>query len=391
MVQRHPEASEKVSTPRPVTNLAEDMQALRATLTADQRESFDAGRRHIRLERWTDLEHTDVWVAHFDAGTKLLDVERATRPANPEKIKRLERGVASLAAKVADCLERDMEAASRPEGCWCFGLGGRTRTVMAVAANLRVTREGDVVGDSPMTQANYQQEPEYVWATCCPYCTEGHEAAARKREIASALMQQRQTMPASGWQSAIPARMQGWRLTTSPLLQVEGMIGILHQITGVAPNSYCFHGSVRVGKTGLCVALAWDWRESRQTPTVLFWTVPELLQAFRNDYNRRKDDERTPTEGEIIRAATDAHLLILDDLCAEAVAQSGEIWRQERLYQIVNTRLNANRPTLFTSNKDETEMLAVLGPRVYWRIFEGCGNGERIIHVFGPNQSAQRA
>lgn len=99
-------------------------------------------------------------------------------------------------------------------------------------------------------------------------------------------------------------------------------------------------GGYGCGKTHLAAAIA-NYCVEQGHPT-LFVVIPDLLDhlraAFRPDspvtYDQRFETVRT------------APLLILDDLGA----QSTTPWAQEKLYQILNYRYNAQLPTVITTN-----------------------------------------
>ena len=73
-----------------------------------------------------------------------------------------------------------------------------------------------------------------------------------------------------------------------------------------------------------------------------FFETRELLRLVRDTYNRSVEE----TEMEVLKPLLEADLLVLDDLGAERTSE----WVQETLGLVVNTRYNAKRPTIFTSN-----------------------------------------
>jgi DNA replication protein DnaC len=91
-----------------------------------------------------------------------------------------------------------------------------------------------------------------------------------------------------------------------------------------------------------------------------------------------------------------ADLLVLDDLGAERTSE----WVQETLGLVVNTRYNARRPTIFTSNlvdsPDNTDpqgFIFQLGARTRSRLVEMCDwveiHGADVREV-GPHASAEK-
>ena len=105
-------------------------------------------------------------------------------------------------------------------------------------------------------------------------------------------------------------------------------------------------GGYGCGKTHLAAAIA-NARLSNGQPA-LFIVVPDLLDYLRSTYSPNSEvsyDERF----ESIRSAP---LLILDDLGA----QSATPWAQEKLFQLLNYRYNAQLATVLTTNKELEEI-----------------------------------
>ncbi|HEY8491253.1 MAG TPA: ATP-binding protein, partial [Dehalococcoidia bacterium] len=93
------------------------------------------------------------------------------------------------------------------------------------------------------------------------------------------------------------------------------------------------------GKTHVAAAIANRCIE-RGTPA-LFMNVPDLLDHLRSAYGPQSD---LPYDV-LFEQVRSAPLLILDDLGA----QSGTPWAQEKLYQLINGRYEAQLPTVFTT------------------------------------------
>ena len=102
-----------------------------------------------------------------------------------------------------------------------------------------------------------------------------------------------------------------------------------------------FFGPPGVGKTHLAVGILKDVIRDKGARGFFFETT-ELLRLVRETYNRSVEE----TEMEVLRPVLEADLLVLDDLGAEKTSE----WVQETLGLVVNTRYNARRATIFTSN-----------------------------------------
>jgi len=113
-------------------------------------------------------------------------------------------------------------------------------------------------------------------------------------------------------------------------------------------------GSYGCGKTHLAAAIANHQVElGRQ---VLFVVVPDLLDHLRAAFAPHSS-VRFDQRFEAVRTAP---LLILDDLGT----QSSTPWAQEKLYQILNYRYNAQLPTVITTNSELEDLDARLRARV---------------------------
>ena len=138
----------------------------------------------------------------------------------------------------------------------------------------------------------------------------------------------------------------------------------------VVPQGLCLIGPPGIGKTHIAVAILRD-AIARHSARGLFYDVRDLLRVIRSTYN---PVVRT-AEMDILRPVMDADLLVLDDLGAEKPSE----WVEETMNLIVNTRYNEKRPTIFTTNfensNDEAEidsLKARVGFRMHSRLHEMC-------------------
>ncbi|KLU67762.1 primosomal protein DnaI [Desulfosporosinus acididurans] len=119
-----------------------------------------------------------------------------------------------------------------------------------------------------------------------------------------------------------------------------------------------FTGPVGSGKTFLAAAIANELMEAKKQ--VLFLVVPDLLDELRATY---KSDVN---ELDLLDTARTIPILILDDLGAHNYTD----WTRNRLYSIINYRMNDQLPTIFTSNLTLEEMEEYLGIRTTSRIIQ---------------------
>ncbi len=131
---------------------------------------------------------------------------------------------------------------------------------------------------------------------------------------------------------------------------------------GNNPDGLLFTGNVGSGKTFLACCIANGLLEHGQE--VLFLVVPDLLDEIRATY----DHETVTTEQELLETARKVKFLILDDLGAHNYTE----WTRNKLYSIVNYRLNNQLPTIITTNLDLNELEQYLGDRTTSRIVQLC-------------------
>lgn len=192
------------------------------------------------------------------------------------------------------------------------------------------------------------------------------------------------------WQkySGVPARLRDLRLDTHPNLhggQNPGLLARLEQ-AGVRA-SWFFWGDFGRGKSAIAAALAWRFLEETGE-SVLWRTVPDLLEEVRQTYQRPRDDDAPAglSEYELVSRYTSVGLLALDDLGAERLKQTGpDSWAAEVLFRVINRRHGDQRPTVFTANITLGEVAERIGERTAWRIAEMCNRRANEIELTGKN------
>src|SRR5258705_10877016 len=102
-----------------------------------------------------------------------------------------------------------------------------------------------------------------------------------------------------------------------------------------------FMGSVGVGKTHLAIAVLRDLIEKKGV-TCLFYESGSLLKAIQDSYNPVSQT----SEMHLLAPVYQAEVLVLDELGATVPTN----WVRDTLYQIINTRYNNKKLTIFTTN-----------------------------------------
>jgi len=121
-----------------------------------------------------------------------------------------------------------------------------------------------------------------------------------------------------------------------------------------------FTGPVGSGKTFLAAAITNGLIE--QGIQVLFLVVPDLLDELRATYDKRSET----MEIDLLDTARSVPVLVLDDLGAHNYTE----WTRNRLYSIINYRLNEELPTIVTTNLTLQELEEHLGQRTSSRLVQ---------------------
>src|SRR6266542_3189035 len=102
-----------------------------------------------------------------------------------------------------------------------------------------------------------------------------------------------------------------------------------------------FMGPVGVGKTHLAIALLKDLIEKKGV-TCLFYESGSLLKAIQDSY----DPVSQTSEMRVLAPVYQAEVLVLDELGATVPTN----WVRDTMYQVINTRYNNKKLTIFTTN-----------------------------------------
>lgn len=123
-----------------------------------------------------------------------------------------------------------------------------------------------------------------------------------------------------------------------------------------------FLGTWGNGKSHLAAAIVHEVK--KQGHTAVFASMPEVLSRIRATY----DGEAKETESQLMFGLREAKLTVLDDLGAEKKTD----WTLEKVYELIDARYRARKPTVVTTNLTPEELEIQIGPRAYDRLLEVC-------------------
>ncbi|MCL2817496.1 MAG: ATP-binding protein [Clostridiales bacterium] len=127
-------------------------------------------------------------------------------------------------------------------------------------------------------------------------------------------------------------------------------------------RSLLLEGGVGRGKSFLAAACANELVNNGIE--TLFLAVPEFLDEIRAGYQKSGEF----SEGELTGRACGVPVLILDDLGAHNFSD----WTKNKIFTIINHRVNHSLPCVITTNLNIEEMKDAVGERTVSRILELC-------------------
>lgn len=128
-----------------------------------------------------------------------------------------------------------------------------------------------------------------------------------------------------------------------------------------------FTGDVGAGKTFLSGAIANFLLKHKVN--VLFLVVPDFLDELRATYHRGTSGEgESQDDVSLLRGVREVDVLILDDLGVHNYTP----WTCNKLYSLLNFRLNYQLPVIITTNLTLGQLEEFLGERTTSRIIQMC-------------------
>lgn len=140
-----------------------------------------------------------------------------------------------------------------------------------------------------------------------------------------------------------------------------------------------FMGNTGIGKTHLSLSIVYELLNKGFD--VIYGSAYNLFSAMEDEHFNLRSDVS-------FKAAVECDLLVIDDLGGEFVSP----YIQSLLYNIVNTRLLASRPTIISTNLSMADIESRYTPRVSSRLIGGyvakkfLGNDIRQIKAMNKNK-----
>ncbi|MDD5924290.1 MAG: ATP-binding protein [Clostridia bacterium] len=125
-------------------------------------------------------------------------------------------------------------------------------------------------------------------------------------------------------------------------------------------QSILMQGATGLGKTHLSIAMAYEI--TKRGYGVIYCSAPEIMRQLEQEYFGKANSENKTNDTE--SALIECDLLIVDDLGTEYSNK----YNQSAIYNIINSRINMNRPTIISTNLNATELNQLYGMRFVSRM-----------------------
>ena len=120
--------------------------------------------------------------------------------------------------------------------------------------------------------------------------------------------------------------------------------------------------------------------------------VPDFLDDLRTALLHNTGDSHEPDDVALLRSVRQVAVLILDDLGAHNYTE----WTCNKLYSLLNYRLNYHLPVIITTNLKMPDLDECLGERTTSRIVQMCGIRRLTVdrdirHIVSAQESGVRS
>lgn len=233
-------------------------------------------------------------------------------------------------------------------------------------------REVECEKHGPYIAKNFIRD---VWSKC-PACTEEAKREEQLEEERKQREAEQRVWEARIGQACIPERFRD-RTLESFVIEHDGHRKVFDFAKDYAENfdemrriGRCaiFVGKPGTGKTHLAIGIA--LHIMKQKRSVLFTTVQRAIRRVKDTWTKGSEE----SESQAINAIAYPDLLILD----EVGVQFGSEFEKQVLFDILNERYEARKPTILLSNIPSSGLKDYLGERVADRLKEDGGK----LHSF---------
>lgn len=210
-----------------------------------------------------------------------------------------------------------------------------------------------------------------IWSKC-PVCADEETAACKAKEAAAERAAQKGAWEEQIGRACIPPRFADRTLknyiATTPAQQhaLAFATAYADDFDKVLETGRCamFVGNIGTGKTHLAAGIALRLMR-RDNRLVLFSSVMQAVRSIKETWHKDSDT----SEAQAIATLVRPDLLILD----EVGVQFGSETEKLLMFEVLNERYGARKPTLLMSNLSLDEVRAYLGERIFDRLREDGG------------------
>lgn len=212
---------------------------------------------------------------------------------------------------------------------------------------------------------------EVIFNTPCPECLKSQLADVERQITEIELSKKSEKIDRLRANAGIPARFSDVRFSnfeSTPennlALRTCQRYADKWQDRAKSGGGLVLCGRPGTGKNHLACAIAHQVIEQHQAD-VFLTTAMRILRKVKSTWSKASEQ----SEDEVIAFYSKQDLLIIDEIGVQFGSES----EQMILFEIINNRYEAMRPTILISNLPENELSAFIGERVLDRMREGQG------------------